>query len=235
MALLSLFFCFCFCFFLFVPLCLSFAPLCMSMLRRSHLFGVYYFPNWTVRLITFTPPRFVSYLINANERKETASMFMATDAYWWPYLCPPFSLALAVIMTTLLPPLGPIYISLIEAISSFERLCRLFIDAQGHSDHTVLMLQMTAIITLLYIKPNYEPEGSQIHTHMHTDVLYANINDLYLCYTKHLAIWECTRKVTPTYDTTAGLLIWRKLSNKSRCGFSQRQTWWQKTDTLPQN
>lgn len=81
-----------------------------------------------------------------------------------------------------------IYISLIEAISSFERLCRLFIDAQGHSDHTVLMLQMTAIITLLYIKPNYEPEGSQIHTHMHTDVLYANINDLYLCYTKHLAI-----------------------------------------------
>lgn len=50
MALLSLFFCFYVLFFFFarfvpVPVSLSLGPLCASMLRRSHLFGVDYFPR----------------------------------------------------------------------------------------------------------------------------------------------------------------------------------------------
>lgn len=55
----------------------------MSMLRRSHLFGVDYFPDWAVRLITFAGPRFVSrLLINVRVNgMKSASVFMPTDYF----------------------------------------------------------------------------------------------------------------------------------------------------------
>lgn len=134
--------------------CLSFAPLCTSLLRRSHLFGVDYFPHRAVRLIMRAPPRFVScHLINENKWKELPL-----------YLC--------LLMTLFSPPHSPlsdrdndpllpslpyiyIYIYLIEAISSFRRLCHLFIDALRHRDHAVLMLWSIAVINPLCIKPHF--------------------------------------------------------------------------------
>lgn len=85
----------------------------------------------------------------------TAAVFMSTDdlIYAHPHLFP-LSLSVTVIMTPP-PPLSSLYISLIEAISSFRSLCSLFIDALRHSDHTVLMLQSMAIINPLCIKPDF--------------------------------------------------------------------------------
>lgn len=84
----------------------------------------------------------------------TAAVFMSTDdlIYAHPHL---FPLSLCDSDNDPPPPLSSLYISLIEAISSFRSLCSLFIDALRHSAHTVLMLQSMAIINPLCIKPDF--------------------------------------------------------------------------------
>lgn len=85
----------------FVPACLSFGPLCTSLLWWSHLFGVDYFPHQAGRIIMCARPRFVScHLINENEWKRIASVFICTDDLIYAH--PLLYLSLTVIMTLFL-------------------------------------------------------------------------------------------------------------------------------------
>ncbi len=84
--------------------------------------------------------------------EETAALFMPTDDLIYS---PLHHLLLMVLMTPLPLPSWPyIYISYRGHNQLWEVGCRLFIDVQRHSNHTMLMSQSTAVINPLCIKPD---------------------------------------------------------------------------------
>lgn len=87
--------------------------------------------------------------------EETAALFMLTDDLIYS---PLHHLSLMVVINAppFLCPHGPIYISYRGHNQLWEVGCRLFIDVQRHSNHTILMSQSAAVINraVLCIKPD---------------------------------------------------------------------------------